>query len=252
VQSVWAAYTHALRTPSDAEGNFNLSGYIGTSGSIPFFARFNANPNFTSEQLNGYELGYRRLLARRLFVDASGFYNHYHDLFSEDITGQPYVETSSGSTHLLLPAQFGNGLLGTTKGVEIAPEWRPSDSWRLRGSYSYLHMNLYRAPGSADVGTAPVIQTSSPQHEVTVQSAFNLSRQVELDLTYRYVSALPGQMAQAYSTGDARIGWRLNRYCELSFAGRNLLQPSHIEYGSDPGPLVGVRRSVYARITWSR
>ena len=29
-----------------------------------------------------------------------------------------------------------------TKGVEIAPEWRPASSWRLRGSYSYLHMNM--------------------------------------------------------------------------------------------------------------
>jgi iron complex outermembrane receptor protein len=253
IQSVWAAYTHALRTPSDAEGNFNLSGYIGNSAAgTPFFARFNANPNFTSEQLNGYELGYRRLLGRRLFVDASGFYNHYHDLFSEDITGQPFVEASPGPTHLLLPAQFGNGLLGTTKGAEVAPEWRPFESWRLRGSYSYLHMNLGRAPGSADVGTAQTIQTSSPQHEVTVQSPFNLTRQVELDLTYRYVSALAGQMAPAYSTGDARIAWRVRRYCELSFAGRNLLQPSHIEYGSDPGPPVGIRRSVYARITWSK
>ncbi len=251
--SVWAAFTHALRTPSDAEANFNLSGYIGTAaGGVPFFARFNANPDFASEQLNGYELGYRRLLGHHLFIDTSSFYNHYHDLFSEDLIGQAFVETSAGSTHLLLPAQFRNGLLGTTKGVEIAPEWRPSDAWRLRGSYSYLHMNVDRAPGSGDVGTAQGIRTSSPQHEVTVQSAFNLSKKVELDLTYRYVSALPGQLVPAYSTGDGRIAWRFARQLELSLAGRNLLQPSHVEYGSDPGPLVGIRRSVYARMTWSR
>jgi iron complex outermembrane receptor protein len=252
-QSVWAAFTHALRTPSDAEENFNLSGYIGTAaGGVPFFARFNANPDFASEQLNGYELGYRRLLVHNLYVDASSFYNRYHDLFSEDLTGQAFLETSAGSTHLLLPAQFRNGLMGATKGVEIAPEWRPSDSWRLRGSYSYLHMNVDPAPGSGDVGTAAGIRTSSPQHEITVQSAFNLSKKVELDLTYRYVSALPGQMVPAYSTGDGRIAWRINRQLELSFAGRNLLQPSHVEYGSDPGSLVGIRRSVYARMTWSR
>ena len=75
---------------------------------------------------------------------------------------------------------------------------------------------------------------------------------VQLDLTYRYVSALPGQLVPAYSTGDGRIAWRFNRQFELSFAGRNLLQPSHVEYGSDPGPLVGIRRSAYARVTWIR
>jgi iron complex outermembrane receptor protein len=73
-----------------------------------------------------------------------------------------------------------------------------------------------------------------------------------LDLTYRYVSALPGQMVPAYSTGDARIGWKFSRQFDLSLIGRNLFQPSHPEYGTDPGPLVGIKRSVYARLTWRK
>jgi iron complex outermembrane recepter protein len=252
-QTIWAAFTHALRTPSDSEANFNLSGFIGTTANgTPYFARFNANPDFASEQLNGYELGYRRLVTPKLYVDAAGFYNHYHDLFSEDITGQTFVETRSGSTHFLLPAQFRNGLRGATKGVEITPEWRPAAIWRLRGSYSYLHINLDKAPGSGDVGSAPGIRGSSPQHQVTVQSALDLSKKLQLDLTYRYVSALPGQLVPAYSTADARLGWRVSGPLELSLSGRNLFQPSHAEYGTDPGPLIGIRRSAYATITWRR
>jgi iron complex outermembrane receptor protein len=252
-QTIWAAFTHALRTPSDSEANFNLSGFIGTTANgTPYFARFNANPNFASEQLNGYELGYRRLVTPKLYVDASGFYNHYHDLFSEDITGQPFVETRSGSTHFLLPAQFRNGLRGATKGVEITPEWRPAAIWRLRGSYSYLHINLDKSPGSGDVGSAPGIRGASPQHQVTVQSALDLSKKLQLDLTYRYVSALPGQLVPAYSTADARLGWRVSGPLELSLSGRNLFQPSHAEYGTDPGPLIGIRRSAYATITWRK
>ncbi|MCU1237756.1 MAG: TonB-dependent receptor, plug, partial [Candidatus Solibacter sp.] len=252
-QTVWAAYTHALRTPSDGEANFNLSGYNPNSPpGTPIFARFIANPDFASEQLNGYELGARRLLGRRIFLDAAAFYNHYHDLFSEDIIGAPFFETSPGTPHLLLPAQFRNGLKGTTKGIEIAPEWRPIDAWRLRGSYSYLHMNIDKAPGSGDVGIGPGIVGSSPQHEVTVQSGFDLSRQLQLDLTFRYVSALPGQQVPAYSTGDVRLGWRVVPQFEISFVGRNLFQPHHPEYGTDPGPLVGIRRSVFAQMTWSK
>ena len=89
----------------------------------PYFARFNANPNFAPEQLNGYELGYRRFLGKNFYLDLTGFYNHYHDLFSEEITGGTYLEDDPAPAHYLLPAQFGNGLLGYTKGVEIAPEW---------------------------------------------------------------------------------------------------------------------------------
>lgn len=252
-ETIWAAFTHALRTPSDAEENFFLSGYVTTlPNGTPYLARFNANSNFAPEQLNGYELGYRRLLAKSLYVDIAGFYNHYHNLFSEDITGDPFFETDPAPAHLLLPAQFRNGLLAYTKGVEVAPEWRPTDFFRLRGSYSYLHMNVYRSPHSGDVGTAPGIIGSSPQHEATVQSSLDLPRSLQLDLMLRYVSALPGQMVRAYSTGDARLGWRFHRHYDLSLVGQNLFQPSHAEFGSDPGTLVGIKRSVYLKLTWSR
>ena len=61
-------------------------------------------------------------------------------------------------------------------------------------------------------------------------------KKFQLDLTYRYVSALPGQMVPAYSTGDARVAWRFNRQFEFSVAGRNLLQPSHYENGGRSRP----------------
>ncbi len=44
-------------------------------------------------------------------------------------------------------------------------------------------MNLEKAPDSGDVGTAPIIVGSSPQHEVTVSSGFDLSKKLQLDLT---------------------------------------------------------------------
>jgi len=252
-QTLWAAYTHAVRTQSDVEEDFDLSGYIATTRSgIPYFAQFIANPHFAPEQLNGYELGYRRLIGKRVYADVATFYNHYHDLFSEDIIGAPFLDDDPPPTHILLPAQFRNGLLGYTKGGEIAAEWGPANFCRLRGSYSYLHMNLGKSPNSGDVGTAPGIVGSSPQHQAMMQAAFDLAKVLQLDLDYRYVSALPGQLVPAYSTGDARLAYRVNRQFEVSFVGRNLLQPSHPEYGGDPGPLVGIKRSAYVQVTWMK
>jgi hypothetical protein len=54
-------------------------------------------------------------------------------------------------------------------------------------------------------------------------------------------------MVPAYSTGDARTGWRLSRRIDLSLAGQNLFQPAHVEYGGDPYGLVRIKRSVYAK-----
>jgi iron complex outermembrane receptor protein len=252
-QTVWASYTHAVRTPSDAEEDFYLLGFTGQIvNGLPFLARFNANDHFAPEQMNGYELGYRNLLRKNLYVDIAGFYNHYHDLFSEDITGAPFLETNPMPAHLLLPAQFGNGLLGYTKGVEIAPEWRLKDYLRLRGSYSFLHMDLGKAPNSQDIGSAPGIAGSSPQHQASVQVSVDFSKRFQSDFDYRYVSMLPGQGVSAYSTGDARFGWRVSRAFDFSVVGQNLFQPSHAEFGGDPGPQVLIKRSVYARLTWSK
>ncbi|MEP6537104.1 MAG: TonB-dependent receptor [Bryobacteraceae bacterium] len=252
-QSVWLAYTHSLRTPSDAEANFYLSGFInnGTNG-VPFFARFNANRKFAPEQLNGYEAGYRRLFSPNLSIDFSGFYNHYHNLTSQELTGPAYLEDSPPPTHLLLPAQFGNGLLGTTKGVEIAPDLKLASFWQVRGSYSFLQMDIHKAPGSIDVGSARGIAGSSPRHQGTLQSTFDLSKKLSFDVMYRYVAALPAGLVPAYSTADARLAWRMSRQLELSLVGRNLLQPSHPEYAGDPGPLIGVRRSAYVKLAWTR
>ncbi len=37
------------------------------------------------------------LQGRQFYVDIAGFYNHYGDLFSEDLLGAPYVENQPAS-----------------------------------------------------------------------------------------------------------------------------------------------------------
>jgi iron complex outermembrane receptor protein len=80
----------------------------------------------------------------------------------------------------------------------------------------------------------------------------DFSKTVKFDADWRYVSVLPGQLVPAYSTADARLAWRFNRQFELSFVGNNLLQPSHPEFGGDPGPLVLIKRNAYAQLRWER
>lgn len=253
-QSLWAAFTHAVRTPSDAERAFYLSGFAGFGpGGIPFFARFNANPNFQSEQLNGYEAGYRYLIGKQLYFDVAAFYNHYSDLFSEGLAGSVFLENDPPPPHLLLPAQFGNDLFGTTRGIEFAPEWRPKKFWRLRASYSYLEMELALKPNhGVDVDTADSTDGSSPRNEVSAQSGFDFGKAFNLDLTYRFVSALPAMTIPSYSTADVRFAWQARSDLQLSLVGRNLFQPHHFEFASDPGPNVAIKRSAYAEITWQR
>ncbi len=203
-QTLWAAFTHAVRTPSDAEENFALAGFIGIApGGLPFFARFSPNPHFRPEELNGYEAGYRRLLAHKFYFDVAAFYNHHGDLFSEDVIGAAFVETNPAPTHILLPAEFGNGLVGTTKGIEVVPEWQPMKFWRLLATYSYLQMDVRPGTNSLDIGSAPIVAGSSPKHEATLQSQLDFAKYFSFDFTNRYVSALSPLNVHPYITAGA-------------------------------------------------
>jgi iron complex outermembrane receptor protein len=256
-RTVWFAFTRALRTPSDAERAFNLSGFISppsaSTDGLATFARFEANPNFKSEKLSGYELGYRSLIKKNLFLDIASFYNQYSDLFSEDVLngGAQIVESSPPPAHNLIQAEFGNGLQGSTYGGEIAPAWQATSWWLLRGSYSFLHMDLNRSPNSMDIGTAPITEGSSPDHQVLIQSSFDFPKRVAFDFDYRYVSKLPALAIAAYHTADARLAWTINSHIELSANADNLFQPFHYEYLSDPGPNVAIKRSYFGKIVFT-
>ncbi len=184
-------------------------------------------------------------------MDIAAFYNNYSNLLSVE-PGAPFLETSPPPAHTVVPFFLRNGLLGNTSGIEIAPDWTPTHWWRLRGSYSYLNVELRKRTASLDATTAGSTEGSSPHHQVVIQSSLNLPKNLELDQTFRYVSALPTQFVPAYTTVDVRFSWRFAGYLELSMVGQNLFQPHHAEFGGDPGGLVGIKRSAYAKITWQR
>ena len=255
-QTVWAAVTRAVRTPSRLDQDFQLNDYVGVTQPflLPTFLRIAGSKSFVSETLISSEIGYRTLVANKLYVDVAAFYNDYNDLYGYG-TGTGFLQVTPAPATLIeiLQLPVANALAGDTKGVEIAPDWKPFGWWELKGSYSYLHMDIHLKPGYSDLtGLVPSDNGSSPHHQIELQSQFNLPKKLELDATYRYVSALPAQSVSAYGTGDLRFGWRPTVNWELSISGQNLLQPRHAEFGSDADTIVGIKRDAYAKITWRR
>ncbi|MGH9717773.1 MAG: TonB-dependent receptor plug domain-containing protein [Candidatus Acidiferrales bacterium] len=258
-QTFWAAVTRAVRTPSRLDQDLQLTDFL--FASPPTFFRVVGSPDFKSEQLLGTEAGYRQLLTRNFYLDAAFFYNDYNDLYGYGATSI-FLETSPAPTHTIVQVPLANATAGDTTGFEIAPDWKPLSWWELRGSYSYLHLHVHNNPavaGSFNYLVTDSDNGSSPHHEVEAQSLLNLPKKTEFDATFRFVSALPAQVSvpagsqvDSYSTADARFAWHALQNLDLSLVGQNLLQPHHPEFGGDDGPLVGIRRSFYAQITWRR
>ena len=153
---------------------------------------------------------------------------------------------------MIYPYINGNGVKGTTKGFEITPDWKPKDWWRLEASYSFLGMNMRAVPGSLDTTTPGSLVGSSPRHQGRIQSYFDISRNLELSATWRYVNGLPFYAVSSYQTGDLRFAWRPVAHIEFAVTGQNLLQPHHAEFGGDPGLLVGIKRNIFASLTFKK
>lgn len=255
-QSFWTAVTRAVRTPSRIDDDVQFDIFIENTPTAPVYFEILGNPNQKAEQLIGYEAGYRAQVSRTLYLDFTGFYNSYRDLQNYGPLG--LAETAPPlPLSLLIVVPYANGIQGNTVGGELAPNWKVTPWWQLRGSYSFLHMGLEDKPGYTDTGDLLTsYEGSSPRDVVSIQSLFDLPKHFELDGTFRHSSALPdqiglpGQYVKAYSTADVRLGWRGVRGLDFSVVGQNLLQPYHYEFGGDPGPLVGIKRAVYAKITW--
>ena len=247
-QTFWAAVTRAVRTPSRIEEDFRLIEF-GIANPLVYVA-VDGNRQLSSESLIGYEAGYRTLLTPKIYIDIAVFHNDYNDLIN---LGMPTLtlDTTPTPVHLTIHLPFANGLRGNTDGFEIAPDWKPSRWWQMKATYSYLNLNLKSIPGVVDGnGYVGKDEGSSPHNQITLQSRFNLPKGFEFDQTYRYVSALPAFLVDSYSTADMHLAWRATRQMEFSVVGENLFQPHHAEFGGNPGPLVGIKRSVYAQITW--
>jgi iron complex outermembrane receptor protein len=246
-QTVWGAVTRAVRTPSRVEEDLQLTAL---AASAPLtFVRIIGDRKFSSESLLGYEAGYRTLAGPKFHLDIAAFYNNYDHLLSIE-PGAPFSESSPPPPHTVIPFFFHNGLLGNTAGFEIAPDWTPTRTWRLRGSYSYLHIDLGKRASSQDTSSVNSTQGSSPHHQVAIQSSLDLPKKLEFDQTLRYVSSLPAQLVRAYTTADVWFSWHATRSLDVSVVGQNLFQPHHAESGGDPGPLVGIERSAYVKLTW--
>lgn len=227
---------------------------IFASASPPSFLEIDGNKEFASEDLIGFEAGYRGLVSPRLYLDVSAFHNAYDDLQSFGVRSFT-VDPEPAPAHLSLHLPYENGVEGTSSGYEVAIDSKPASGWQVKASYSFVDLGLERKPGAADtLDAVAAYEGSTPRHLITVQSRLDLPWRLEFDQAYGYVTALPYQGIASYHNLDLRAAWRFPPGLELSVVGQNLLEPRHAEFEHDHDPrvVVEIRRSVYVQLAWRK
>ena len=246
-QTVWAAASRAVRTPSRVDVDLRLTSPPPAPGVYP---RLMGNEEFDSEVLLAYELGYRVQPTPHVTLDATLFYQDYDNLRSIE-PGLPFLETSPGPPHLIAPLYASNLLEGQAYGFELAANWQGAEWWLVRSGYSLFQLDLQPDPASLDTIESSA-EDEAPRNMAFVRSSMDLPGSVALDLMLRYVDTIPAFDVDSYLELDARIAWRPNEQLELFVVGRSLLDDRHKEYASKyvSGVAKDVERGVYAGITW--
>jgi Outer membrane receptor for ferrienterochelin and colicins len=233
---VWAAISRAVRTPSRIDRDLRQP----SSGPVIF----SGSDRFESETVIAYEAGWRGQLGQWLAGSVSAFFNDYRD-----------VRSLGATPGTIVPLVIGNDVEGTSHGFEVAFDADVLPGWRLHGGYNYLRTDLRVRPGGTDLNNT-LNETADPEHQFSIGSSFNLPREVELDLHFRWADTLwvnnGGQAGTvpSYAELNARIAVPLADGVEFSLVGRNLLHDHHPENGAPGAARVEIRRSVFGKVTW--
>jgi iron complex outermembrane receptor protein len=225
--ALWAAVSRAVRTPS------RIDRELFAPGQPPYFLQ--GGPNFRSEELLAYELGYRVQAEDKLRMSVATFYNRYDNLRSIELVNPPAP----------FPIVLANGLEGKSYGVELSADYGVTNAWRLRAGYTEMRVRTEPKPGSTDTTRA----SSDPDRQVFLRSSLDLPGHVQLDADARYVSEIKNQPVPAYGELDLRLAWQPAAALELSLVGQNLLHRYHVEFGA-PASQHAIERGVYGRIEW--
>ncbi|MGZ8898909.1 MAG: TonB-dependent receptor plug domain-containing protein [Limisphaerales bacterium] len=231
-QTLWAAVSRAVRSPSRIDTDFFVP------GTAPYTIQ-GGGDRFESETLIAYEIGFRTQITRTVGASISTFFNDYDKIRSvEPIIGSP------GQNIIL------NGLEAETYGVELGLFWQPTDWWRLRGGYTFLEKNvLLRESMDINQGRG---EGNDPHHQFLLHSMLNLPANLQFDSVLRYVDNLNqlGPTVPAYFALDLRLAWRPSENWEIALVGQNLLDEQHPEFGN-PATRQEIPRSVFGKVTWT-
>ncbi len=243
-QSLWAAVSRAVRTPSRVDRDISqpAPGYL--------IVLLQGGRQFESETLLAWELGYRAQLGPRATLSLSTFYNDYDKLRSTSL-GPP--DPLFG---LPFPFYFENNLEGETHGFELTARYQVLDSWRLQAGFNLLRENLRVKPGETDFNNA-LNETADPEQQFALRSSVNLPNNIELDTDLRWVderiinNSGVAATVPKFWTMDLRLGWRPNQHLQLSLVGRDLLDRLHPEYAVPSPTRVEIERSFYGKVAWT-
>ena len=227
-QTLWAAVSRAVRTPSRLDRHRHIAPVLAGS------------PDFESEKLLAWEAGWRVQPHAKLSLALAAFYHDYDDIRSIE-----RAAPGSSATRVI-----GNGQEGRSHGVEATADYQMTGWWRIHAGLTAMRVRIEPKPESADRSFG-ALESVDSERIFSLRSTWDLPRNFEVTGALRYASRLTNVTSNTpgFTELDAHVAWRPAPRWELAVSGQDLLHKRHVEYG-DPTLHFEVKRQVYATVRW--
>jgi iron complex outermembrane receptor protein len=171
----WTALSRAVRVPSRLEADIT--------------APLIGDPDLKAEVLVAAEVGHRRSLSTRWFLDVAAFVQDYSRIVSSE------------------GLSFANLIEGRSQGVETALHWKRDDMLRAELALSLLDLEVAPAPGGTDTGSSAFYEDNAARHRLSLRLVWDPNPRWSHDIVLRSTGNWPWSAAtcsMARTTSRAR------------------------------------------------
>lgn len=232
----WTGVGRAVVTPSVVDSVTDHYIFTDTTqpisptqmGRFPVLKFTFGNEEMENESVITWDLGHRYTHSPSLSIDSTVFYSRYKHLRMLD---EPYLYCSFGSCRdgvtvpgglFVQSSHYTNQLNAESVGFETAFHWQPLSNLRIQTSYSFINTEPdcqgLKYCDTDTFGGYPAKYKYQPHHFVSVFSQWDITQAWQLDLWYRYKSAVNSGVtfknghkpfdAPSVSTFDVRLAWQ--------------------------------------------
>jgi iron complex outermembrane receptor protein len=246
-QTVWASAARAVRTPSRLDQDAVSDISVLPTAPVPTLLQFRGDPDFKSEELLAFDVGYRVQPLDSVSIDIAAFYYDYDHLRAQ-VVGAPELQLGAPVPHAVVPINLASQLAAETYGGEVAAEWFVDRDWKTSAGYSYAEINVDPTLGGQNPQARDVFK--SPEHQVFARTGFSLFDALDVDVGVRFASRLRQDQIGDYVAADARVAWRPADGIELSISAQNLFHDNEPEFLSETPqtPRSNVQTSVFGQL----
>lgn len=229
----------------------SLRSYLNSSSPSDSMLHYMNVPKVRPERVQSLELGYKGVVAKKLYIDGSAYVSFYRYFLGYQIGVKLQQIGSSWQPRQVYRVAANSQDRVMTYGLALGFNYYFIRNYSLNGNYSWNKINLL---GSTD----PIIPAyNTPEHKFNVGISGNdiklgKARGFGFNLTYKWVQGFNFQGSPqftgsipSYSMLDAQLNWNVKSiYTTFKLGGSNLI--SKRNYQAYGGP--GIGRMIYASI----